>query len=392
NTVLVAEELTPSQTAQLDKRRVVGFIVEKGNTTSHVAIMARAMGVAAVLGCAEATRKITDGQTVIVDGEKGKAITSPNRATVKLYEAVMEKREMVKKTWAAASTARLMRGEGKRILVAANVGTLDEAREARKLGADGIGLFRTEFLFMDRREMPDEEEQYRVYAETATLYGDDPVVIRTLDIGGDKPLTYLKMPKEENPFLGVRAIRLCLQHPEVFKPHLRALLRAAAKGNLHIMFPMICSATDLERANALVEECKAELTAEKTAFNPECPVGIMVETPAAVVLAESLAKKVDFFSIGTNDLMQYTTALDRGNAALSEFVDPLHPAVLEMIRYTIAAAHTAGIWCGMCGEMAGDPKAIATLAEFGLDEFSVNPGMIAATKARLLTVAGITAG
>jgi phosphoenolpyruvate-protein phosphotransferase len=386
NTVLVAEELTPSQTAQLDKRQVVGFVVEKGNTTSHVAIMARAMGLATVLGCARATIRIHNGQTVIVDGENGTATINPDPATVKKYEAVFRKKEAEKKEWAAISNTTLRRKDGSQVLVAANVGNLDEAREAKTLGADGIGLFRTEFLFLGRREMPGEEEQYQVYAETASIYGDKPVVIRTLDIGGDKPLPYLDMPKEENPFLGVRAIRLCLQHPEFFKTQLMALLRASASGNLHIMFPMISSEKELARALALLEECKTELASAKVAFNPECQVGIMVETPAAAILAGRLAKKVDFFSIGTNDLLQYTTALDRGNAALAEFVDPLHPAVLELVRQTIAAAHDAGIWCGMCGEMAADKEAISVLADFGLDEFSVNPGMIAATKARLMKI------
>lgn len=391
NSVLVAEELTPSQMAQLDKRRVVGIVVEKGSATSHVAIMARAMGIAAVLGCATAARNMHSGQTVIVDGENGTVTIDPDAAAVARYKEVMAKWDAVQKDWATVTNVELARRDGRRILVSANVGNFEEAKEAVQRGADGIGLFRTEFLFMSRREMPGEDEQYKIYAEIASLYGDKPVVVRTLDIGGDKPLPYLEMPREENPSLGLRAIRLCLLHPELFKPQLRALLRAAAKGNLRIMFPMISSEKELAMAMAILDECKTELAEQGNAFNPECPVGIMVETPAAAVLAGSLAESADFFSLGTNDLLQYTTALDRDNGELAEFADPLHPAVIELTRQTIEAAHKAGIPCGMCGEMAADARAIPMLADLGLDEFSVNPDLIAATKARLMESPAISA-
>lgn len=275
---------------------------------------------------------------------------------------------------------RLYRRDGSPLLVAANIGTVEDAKTAFANGADGIGLFRTEFLFMDRCGMPTEEEQYQAYCQVAKMFGDAPVHIRTLDIGGDKSLSYLEMPDEENPYLGVRAIRLCLKKQELFRTQLRAILRASAHGNLSVMFPMIGSLRELREAKKLLAECVQELLAQKIPCNPKIPVGMMVELPASAIMADEFARQVNFFSIGTNDLTQYVLAVDRGNLDLQELYDPLHPAVLQLIQATINAAKRHGIPCGVCGEMAGDRHGIERLFTYGLDEFSVGCGMVAEVK------------
>ena len=384
NTVIVAHDLTPSDTAQLDKTKVVAFLTNIGGRTSHSAIMARTLEIPAVVGLNDITSNVKDGDLVIVDGAEGIAIVNPDEETVKSYtekKAVFEKeREELKKLIDVKTTTKA----GKRVEVCGNIGKAADAEAVLANGGDGVGLFRTEFLYMDRESLPTEEEQFEAYKTVTEKMGERPTVIRTLDIGGDKKLPYLPLPEEMNPFLGFRAIRLCLGKKDIFKVQLRALLRASAFGNLKIMFPMISSLEEFLAAKEILKECMAELTAEGKAFNANLDTGIMVEIPAAAVYADELAKHVDFFSIGTNDLIQYTLAADRMNENVSYLYNPMHPAVLRLIKMTIDAAHKEGKWCGMCGEMAGYEIAIPTLVEFGLDEFSMSASSILTAKKHII--------
>lgn len=388
NTVLFAENLKPSDTARIDRKKVVAFVTEEGGKTSHTAILAKAMGIAAVVGCTGILEKVKNRMPVIVDGTSGKVILSPDKSTVEQYRSLQEESRRQKERLAAYSGSMLRREDGKQVFVKANIGNLDDLKIALENGADGVGLFRTEFLYMDRDGMPSEEEQYHVYREAAELLGGKPLTIRTLDIGGDKKLPYLKQSAEANPFLGLRAIRLCLKHPEIFKPQLRAILRASAYGKVRVMFPMIGSMRELEQAKSILNECKQELRQEGIAFDRSMETGMMVEIPSAAILADSFAEKVDFFSIGTNDLTQYTLAVDRMNETVSDLYDSMHPAVLKLIHKTIDAAHRASISCCMCGELASDEKAAAVLLEYGLDEFSVSPGSLAEVKGLLSETLG----
>jgi phosphotransferase system enzyme I (PtsI) len=375
DTILIMEDLAPTQAAQLNTRNVIGIVLEQGAPTSHAAIMIRAMGIAAVFACPGSTQRIENGQIVIVNGEPGTVMIAPDAATIRQHEVTMRKKGEAKNALPAAYPKRK---DGTRILVTANIGSLEEAREAKEQGADGIGLFRTELLFLNNREMPSEDDQYRIYAGAASLYGDKPTVVRTLDAGTDKPLPFLNM----HP--GMRGVHLCLLNPECFKTQLRALLRAATVGNLHIMFPMISSENELALSLSLLEECKNELAERKADFNPDCPVGIMIETPAAAILSHTLAKTAQFFSIGTNDLHQYTTGIDRTASVPAQFLDPLHPAVLELARKTIAAAHAANIPCSLCGDLASSSPVIPFFRNINLDEFSVPSTMIVPVRAQLL--------
>ncbi|MBI6875382.1 phosphoenolpyruvate--protein phosphotransferase [Clostridium aciditolerans] len=372
NTVVVAHDLTPSDTAQLDKSKVVAFLTNIGGRTSHSAIMARTLEIPAVVGLQDITSSVKNGDTIVVDGIEGVAIVNPDVETIKKYEAKKEafkkEREELKKLVSVKTVTKA----GKRIEVAGNIGKPEDVHQVLANGGDGVGLFRTEFLYMDRDDMPGEEEQFESYKYAVEKMEGRPVVIRTLDIGGDKKLPYLPLPEEMNPFLGYRAIRICLDRKDIFKTQLRALLRASAFGNLKIMFPMIGSLEEFLKAKEILKECMEELKKEGKDFNENLETGIMVEIPAAAVCADELAKYVDFFSIGTNDLIQYTLAADRMNEKISYLYNPMHPAVLRLIKMTIEAAHKEGKWCGMCGEMAGDEKAIATLVEYGLDEFSMS--------------------
>lgn len=380
NTILIGQNFTPSQTARLDKSKVLAVVTATGGKTSHTAIMAKSMGIAAVVGCDGVLGQVQNGDDVIVDGVDGVVVVRPRVHTRERYAQKQETFRKMQERSEAVKFQKLSRSDGTPLLVTANIGTVEDAKIALDNGADAIGLFRTEFLFMDRENMPTEEEQYQAYRCVAEMYGNAPVHIRTLDIGGDKSLPYLKMPVEENPYLGVRAIRLCMQHKELFRTQLRAILRASAYGNLWVMFPMISSLEEFHNARQLLTECAKELSLADIPYNPQIPVGIMVELPASAILADAFARQVDFFSIGTNDLTQYTLAVDRGNLPLQELYNPLHPAVLQMIQNTIRAAKRHGIPCGVCGEMAGDKQGIGHLFAYGLNEFSVGCGIVSEVK------------
>ncbi|QGU96453.1 phosphoenolpyruvate--protein phosphotransferase [Clostridium bovifaecis] len=380
NTIIVAHDLTPSDTAQLDRSKVIGFITNIGGRTSHSAIMARTLEIPAVVGLNDITESVKNGDTVIVDGEEGIVLINPDENTISQYRekklAYEKEREELKKLINVATVTK----SGKHVEVVGNIGKPEDIHQVLENGGDGVGLFRTEFLYMDRNDMPSEEEQFESYKYVAEKAEGKPIVIRTLDIGGDKKLTYLPLPEEMNPFLGYRAIRLCLDRKDIFKIQLRALLRASAFGNIKIMFPMIASLEEFLAAKEVLKECMDELRSEGKDFNENLEVGMMVEIPAAAIYADELAKHVDFFSIGTNDLIQYTLAADRMNEKVSYLYNPKHPAVLRLIKMTIEAAHKEGKWCGMCGEAAGDEDMIPILVEYGLDEFSMSATSILKAK------------
>ena len=380
NVVVVTHDLTPSDTAELDKSKVVAFLTDIGGKTSHSSIMARTMGIPSVVGLKDITSSVAEGDLVIVDGVRGEVIINPDERTLKLYKQKIEEfnleREKLKKIIYKKTVTR----EGKTIVIAGNIGAPEDVDAVIENGGEGIGLFRTEFLYMNRDTMPNEEEQFEAYKNVVEKMSGKVVIIRTLDIGGDKKLSYLPMESEMNPFLGYRAIRICLDRKDIFKIQLRALLRASNYGNLQIMFPMISSLEELLEAKGIIKECMVELDCEGTPYNKEMKIGIMIEIPSAAIMADELAKHVDFFSIGTNDLIQYTLAADRMNEKVSYLYNAMHPAVLRLIKMTIDAAHKEGIWCGMCGEMAAYEKAIPTLLEYGLDEFSMSATSILKAK------------
>jgi phosphoenolpyruvate-protein phosphotransferase (PTS system enzyme I) len=377
--VILARGLAPSDTARIPKGMALGFVTAEGSKTSHVSIMARSMGIPAVVGVGAALDRALGAETVAVDGGEGYAVANPDPNTVAEFE---RKQEAVAEERSALEEFKYVEGrtrDGRRIEVSANLGSTDEVEEALSWGAEGVGLLRTEFLFMEREELPSEDEQYEAYRKVAEAFGEKPVIVRTLDVGGDKDLPGIDQPEEENPFLGWRGIRMSLDVPELFKPQLRAILRAAAVGNLKLMFPLIADIEELRAAKEILEECQKELEREGVEIGP-VEVGIMVETPAAAVCAEELAKEVSFFSIGTNDLVQYTLAADRGNERLRRLQSADHPAVLKFIRYTCEAAEEAGIWVGVCGEAAGEPELIPKLVKFGVTELSMNTPSIPKAK------------
>jgi len=383
-TVIFAHDLKPSDTAQLDKERIFAFVTETGGETSHTAILAKALDIPAVVGCRDILAEVRSGDTVIVDGVSGEVLVSPGVDLIKKYRALENQFKLIKEDEKQTIGKKIRSKDGRRILIAANIGGIKDIEAAVKNGAEGVGLFRTEFLYMDKPSMPTEEEQFRIYRKAAELLDGRPLTIRTLDIGGDKSLPYLAMDKESNPFLGLRAIRLCLKNPDLFQTQLRAILRASAFGNIQIMFPMISCMEELNRAKDVLNTCKLQLEREGVRFCSSIPTGMMIEIPSAALTAEEFAKQVDFFSIGTNDLTQYTLAVDRMNESISDLYNPLHPAVLRLIQMTIAAAHKSGIPCCLCGELASNEQAIPLLMEYGLDEFSVSPGVIAETRSTLL--------
>ena len=384
DTIVVAHDLTPSDTAQLDRSKVTGFITNIGGRTSHAAIMARTLEIPAVLGLGDITELVKTGDMIIVDGIEGDVIINPSKEQLDEYTNKKEKfqreQEELKKLISVKTTTK----SGKRVEVCGNIGKPEDVLGVIANGGDGVGLFRTEFLYMDRDSAPTEDEQFESYKFVLEKMEGKQVVIRTLDIGGDKTLPYLPLPEEMNPFLGYRAIRLCLDRKEIFKVQLRALLRASIFGNLCVMFPMISGLEEFIQAKEVVDECKAELRTEGVKYSEKIQWGIMVEIPAAAVYADELAKHVDFFSIGTNDLIQYTLAADRMSEKVSYLYNPMHPAVLRLIKMTIDGAHSQGKWVGMCGEMAGDEVAIPTLIKYGLDEFSMSATSILSAKKIML--------
>jgi phosphocarrier protein FPr len=382
--VIVAQDLAPSQTAMLDRSRVVAFCTERGGPTAHTAILARSMGIPAVVGLgAEAYAQIKPGTILAIDGSAGVVIIEPDAETVAAYRVRQAEQVAARRATYAAAQAPAMTKDGHRVEVVANLATAADAQAALEAGAEGVGLLRTEFLFQDRTEPPTEDEQYEAYRQVAEAMSPRPVIVRTLDIGGDKPSPYLRLPAEMNPFLGWRAIRISLAMSEFFKTQLRAILRAAVTGNVLVMFPMIAVRSEVEQARVLLAEAERELTQAGVPHAERVPTGIMVEVPAAAATPDLLAPVVDFFSIGTNDLTQYTFAADRGNARVAKIGDPLHPAVLRQISRVIEAAHAANRWVGLCGELAGQPEAIPVLLGLGLDEFSMGLASIPAAKGTL---------
>jgi phosphoenolpyruvate-protein phosphotransferase (PTS system enzyme I) len=377
--VILARNLAPSETARLPKGMALGFITAEGSRTSHVSIMARSTGIPAVVGVGVGLEVLLEAETVAVDGGEGYAVADPDPDTVAELE---RKREQMAGEKAALEKYRHVEArtrDGRRIEVSANLGSVSEVEEALSWGAEGVGLFRTEFLFMEREELPSEDEQYEAYREVAEAFGERPVIVRTLDVGGDKNLPGVEGHEEENPFLGWRGIRMSLDVPELFKPQLKAILRAATAGNLKVMFPMLVNVEELRAARRLLNECREELEGEEKETGP-IEVGVMIETPAAAICAAHLAPKVAFFSIGTNDLVQYTLAADRGNERLRHLQGADHPAVLELIKRTCEAAWEAGIWVGVCGEAAGEPALIPKLLELGVGELSMSAPSIPRAK------------
>lgn len=384
--VLLARDLTPSMTVGIRPGAAAALLTEIGSKTSHCAILARALGIPAVLGISGAMSRLHDGDTVIVDGTEGLVIASPDERTLGEYSRRQAHSEEQRRQLDIYRDRPTLNADGTAYRLYANIGSVAEARAACEAGAEGIGLFRTEFLFMDRSSMPTEAEQYDIYREAADLMAEKEVIIRTLDVGGDKAIPYLHMDKEENPFLGYRAIRYSLDQPDVFRVQLRALLRAgAAHRNIRIMLPLVTGVDEVRAAKAILEDCKAQLKQEGLPFDDAIELGVMIETPAAALTADLLAREAAFFSIGTNDLTQYTLAVDRGNAKVEALYTTFHPAVLRSIRDIIKAAGQAGIPVGMCGEAAADPCMIPLLLSFGLDEFSVSASAVLATRK---TIAG----
>ena len=377
--VVFAHDLAPSDTAQMDRNLVLAFVTAIGGRTSHSAIMARSLEIPAVVGAGNFTN-IAAGDTVIVDGGTGLVLINPDPETLAEYEARRQKLAQRQAKLQELRDLPAQTTDGQEFELVANIGTPDDVDSAIAYGAQGVGLYRTEFLYMDRQDMPTEEEQFIAYRKVLTAFGKQPVIIRTLDIGGDKELPYLPMDKELNPFLGNRAIRLCLANPQLFKIQLRALLRASLTGNLWIMLPMVATLEEVRRTRTLLKEAETELETEGIKFSRDYKLGIMVEIPAAAVQADHFAQEVDFFSIGTNDLIQYTCAADRMNEKVSYLYDPFNPAVLRLIEQVIKAGHRYGKMVGMCGEMAGEPLAAPLLVAMGLDEFSMSASSIPRVK------------
>lgn len=374
--IIAADDLVPSETVQLDKDKVLSFVTMYGSANSHTAILARTMNIPAVIGLGEALKEEYDGKIAIVDGVDGKVYIAPDEETMASMQEKQKKDQEQKELLNQLKGKENVTKSGQKVNVYANIGNLADVGAVLKNDAGGIGLFRSEFLYLESDTYPTEEQQFAVYKKVAETMAGKKVIIRTLDIGADKQVDYFKLDKEDNPALGYRAIRICLTRPEIFKTQLRALYRASAYGQISIMFPMIISVAEVKKIKEIVEEVKAELRAEGAAFREDVELGIMIETPAAVMVSRELAKEVDFFSVGTNDLTQYTLAIDRQNQKLEDFYDSHHPAVLAMIRMAAESAHAEGKWIGICGELGADVTLTETFLKMGIDELSVAPGMV----------------
>jgi phosphoenolpyruvate-protein phosphotransferase len=379
--IILARDLTPSDTVRIDKSLVLGFCTAEGGPTSHTAILAKALGLSAVVGLGPSILEIKNGTPILVDGEKGEIVVFPDGDTVTEFEARRRDAEIESETDKTMALEPAITKDGHQVEIVANIGSIEEAKKALSLGAEGVGLLRTEFLYLDRATAPSEDGQWKAYQSIMEIMGEHPVIVRTLDVGGDKEVPYLKMRKEANPFLGWRAIRMSLDQPKLFKTQLRALLRASPNHDLRIMFPMIATLRELRRARDLLQEAREEVIAAGHPIAEEIQVGIMVEIPSVVILADLFAREVDFFSIGTNDLTQYTMAAERTNEKVIHLGDACHPAILRQIGQIINVAHDQGIWVGLCGELASDPEAIPILLGMELDEFSMAPSSIPRAKA-----------
>src|SRR5699024_1913219 len=382
--ILVARDLTPSDTAQLNREFVLGFVTDIGGRTSHSAIMARSLEIPAVVGTRTISSDLKEGDFLIVDGLAGEVIVNPKDEVIKKYKKKQEDFEKERREWAKLKDKATISKDGFRLELAGNIGSPADVDGVLRNGGEAVGLYRTEFLYMDETELPSEDKQFKAYRAVLEEMEGKPVVVRTLDIGGDKEVDYLKLPKEMNPFLGVRAIRYCLENEDVFRPQLRALLRASVYGNLKVMFPMVATLEEFRQAKTIFLDEKESLINDGVDVSDSIEVGIMVEIPSTAVLAKQFAKEVDFFSIGTNDLIQYTMAADRMNERVSYLYQPYHPAILNLVNNVIEAAHSEGKWAGMCGEMAGDPIAIPLLLGLGLDEFSMSATSILPARTQIL--------
>jgi phosphotransferase system enzyme I (PtsI) len=378
--ILVGHDLSPSTTAQLDKKLVLGFATDIGGRTSHTAIMARSLGIPAVVGLQTIADELETGDYALLDGYNGTVVVNPTDQTFFEYGQLAKIKASLEEKLREIKTQPAVTLDGKIIHLSANIEDQNDVEAVIAHGAEGVGLFRTEFLFINRDSLPGEEDQYKVYRQVAAALKPQPVIIRTLDLGGDKFASHLQLAKEVNPFLGWRAIRFCLAQPELFCAQLRAILRASAEGSVKMMYPMISGLDELNQANALVEKCKTELREKKIPFDEKLEIGAMIEIPSAALIADALAQRVKFFSIGSNDLIQYTLAADRTNEKVSHLYEPTHPAIIRLIKMTVDAAHKHGIWAGVCGEIAGDPYLTPLLLGLGVDELSCAPPVVAQVK------------
>ncbi|HRY48053.1 MAG TPA: phosphoenolpyruvate--protein phosphotransferase [Candidatus Paceibacterota bacterium] len=378
--IIISQDLTPSTTAQLDRTKILGFATDVGSKTSHTAILARSLEIPAVVGLSDISSQLITGQQVLLDGFNGLVILNPTDQTLFEYGHLVRRQLDLHQKLESVHDAAAITLDGRRIILSANIEQAQDTGSVQAAGAEGVGLFRTEFLYLNRDVLPSEEDQFQAYVQVASALKPQPVVIRTLDLGGDKFLSHLHLPKEMNPFLGWRAIRFCLQERDLFRIQLRAILRASVYGNVKMMYPMISGLDELQQANALVAECQEQLRRDNLPFNDHLEIGAMIEIPSAVLVADALANHVQFFSLGTNDLIQYTLAVDRLNERIAHLYEPTHPAIIKLIHQTVQAAQRHGLWTGLCGEMAGDPSLIPLLLGLGVDELSVACSLVPQTK------------